>query len=46
MEDYKEDDFKDLMSLKEQQQSIKVFYDRLQELINPIDPLRLELDTV
>ena len=44
--DYCDDDFKDLMSIKEIQQSIKVFYDRLKELMNPIDEERLKLDTV
>ena len=44
--DYCEEDFKDLMSIKQIQQSIKVFYDRLKELINPIDEQRLKLDSV
>lgn len=44
--DYTDDDFKDLMSIKQIQQSIKVFYDRLKELINPIDEERLRLDSV
>lgn len=44
--DYNEDDFKDLMSLQQVQQSIKVYYDRLKELINPIDEERLKLDSV
>lgn len=44
--DYCEDDFQDLMSTKQIEQSIKVFYDRLKELINPIDELRLKLDSV
>jgi hypothetical protein len=44
--DYCDDDFKDLMSIKQIQQSIKVFYDRLKELMNPIDEDRLKLDSV
>ena len=44
--DYCDDDFKDLMSIKQIQQSIKVYYDRLRELMNPIDEDRLKLDTV
>lgn len=44
--DYCADDFKDLLSIKQIQQSIKVFYDRLKELINPIDEERLKLDSV
>lgn len=44
--DYNADDFKDLLSIKQIQQSIKVFYDRLKELINPIDEERLKLDSV
>jgi hypothetical protein len=46
MSDYSEGDFQDLMSVKQIQQSIKVFYDRLKELINPIDEERLKLDSV
>jgi hypothetical protein len=34
------------MSKKEILKSIKVFYDRLKELINPIDEERLKLDSV
>jgi hypothetical protein len=34
------------MSTKEIEQSIKIFYDRLKELINPIDEDRLRLDAV
>jgi hypothetical protein len=34
------------MSIKQIQKSIKVFYDRLKELINPIDDERLKLDAV
>lgn len=44
--DYTEDDFRDLKTVKQIQQSIKVFYDRLSELINPIDEQRLNLDSV
>ena len=46
LEDYQEGDFADLMSTKQIQQSIKVFHDRLRELINPIDMNRLRLDSV
>ena len=46
MSDYSDGDFQDLMSVKQIQQSIKVFYDRLRELINPIDEDRLKLDSV
>lgn len=35
--DYCEDDFKDLMSQQQVQQSIKIFFDRLKEILNPID---------
>ena len=44
--DYSEDDFKDLMSVQQIEQSILVFYDRLKELMNPIDADRLKLDSV
>ena len=39
--DYCEDDFKDLMSVQQIEQSIKIFYDKLKELMNPIDSDRL-----
>ena len=35
--EYCDDDFKDLMSKSQVEKSIKIFYDRLRELINPID---------
>ena len=35
--DYTEEDFKDLMSQQQVLQSIKVYFNRLKELINPID---------
>jgi hypothetical protein len=44
--DYTEEDFKDLMSQQQVLQSIKVYFDRLKELINPIDDQRLQLDSV
>lgn len=44
--DYSESDFQDLMSVKQIQQSILVFQNRLKELMNPIDEQRLELDSV
>lgn len=44
--DYTEDDFKDLLSKKQIEQSINVIYSRLKELINPIDEQRLRLDSV
>ena len=45
-EDYSEDDFSYLMSSQQKQDSMKVYYDRLKELINPIDIDRLGLDSV
>lgn len=45
-DDYSEDDFLHLMSLQQKEESIKVYYDRLKELINPIDVGRLGLDSV
>ena len=44
--DYCEDDFKDLLSKKEIQQSIQGIYSRLLELTNPIDEKRLKMDSV
>ena len=34
------------MSNQQIEQSIRVFFDRMHELINPIDPERLKLDSV
>ena len=45
-EDYSGDDFSYLMSSKEKEDSMKAYYDRLKELINPIDTDRLDLDSV
>ena len=39
--DYSEEDFRDLLSNEKIQQSIKEFFDRLRELINPIRDERL-----
>ena len=44
--DYTEADFADLWSVKRKQESINVFYDRLKELLSPIDISRLSFDTV
>ena len=44
--DYNEDEFSDLRSSAQVQKSIRLFTDRLKELINPIDPQRLDLDSV
>ena len=35
--DYSDDDFQDLLSNKQIEENIKVFFDRMHELINPID---------
>ena len=44
--DYSETDFSDLLSNKQIEENIKVFFDRMHELINPIDQGRLKLDSV
>lgn len=44
--DYTEEEFKDLLSQKQIEQSFKVYYDQLKELINPISEERLKLDSV
>ena len=44
--DYSDEDFTDLMSNQQIEQSIRVFFDRMHELINPIDSERLKLDSV
>ena len=44
--DYSDEDFKDLLTNEKIQQSLKEFFDRLKELINPIRDERLQLDTV
>ena len=44
--DYSESDFSDLLSNKQIEENIKVFFDRMHELINPIDQGRLKLDSV
>ena len=44
--DYSENDFSDLLSNKQIEENIKVFFDRMHELINPIDQTRLKLDSV
>ena len=44
--DYNEDEFSYLRSSAQVQKSIRLFTDRLKELINPIDPQRLDLDSV
>ena len=35
--DYSDSDFQDLMSNKQIEENIKVFFDRMHELVNPID---------
>lgn len=44
--DYSDGEFKDLMDQKKIQEDIRMFYDRIHELINPIEPERLKLDSV
>jgi len=44
--DYSDSDFQDLMSNKQIEENIKVFFDRMHELVNPIDQTRLKLDSV
>lgn len=44
--DYKDEDFQDLMSKKQIERNIQEIYNRLKELINPIDEERLKLDSV
>ena len=44
--DYSEQDFSDMHSNEEIEQNMKVFYDRMHELINPIEHERLKLDSV
>jgi hypothetical protein len=46
MTDYSEQDFSEMHSSEEIEQNIKVFYDRMHELINPIEHERLKLDSV
>jgi len=46
MTDYSEQDFTDMHSNEEIEQNMKVFYDRIHELINPIEHERLKLDSV
>jgi hypothetical protein len=46
MTDYSEQDFSDMHSNEEIEQNMKVFYDRMHELINPIEHERLKLDSV
>ena len=35
--DYSDTDFQDLMSNKQIEENIRVFFDRMHELVNPID---------
>ena len=44
--DYSDSDFQDLLSNKQIEENIKVFFDRMHELVNPIDEQRLKLDSV
>ena len=44
--DYSDSDFQDLMSNKQIEENIRVFFDRMHELVNPIDQQRLKLDSV
>ena len=44
--DYSDDDFQDLLSNKQIEENIRVFFDRMHELVNPIDEQRLKLDSV
>lgn len=44
--DYSDGDFNDLLTSHQIEHNIKVFYDRIHELINPIEHERLKLDSV
>jgi len=44
--DYSDTEFTDLMDQKKIQQDIKMFFDRLNELMNPIEKERLKVDSV
>lgn len=46
MTDYSDSDFNDLLSNQQIEQNIKIFYDRINELMNPIEPERLKVDSV
>ena len=44
--DYSDGEFEGLLTQHKIKAEIKVFYDRIQELLNPIDRERLKLDSV
>lgn len=45
-DDYSDSEFTDLMDKKKIQQDIRQFYDRFNELMNPIESERLSIDSV
>ncbi len=44
--DYSDQDFSDLLSNTQIEQNIKIVYDRINELMNPIDNERLKVDSI
>ena len=44
--DYSDTDFNDLLTSHQIEHNIKVFYDRIHELVNPIEYERLKIDGV